>query len=165
LWTTDLVAFALGCSFTFEHALQQAGITLWHIDNNKTVPMFRSNIDTVPAGPFRGKMVVSMRAIDASRVDEVIAISNRFPMAHGAPIHWGDPQAIGIQNLDKPDWGDAVPLPSDQVPVFWACGVTPQVALQQARPPICITHKPGHMMITDVPEDAEVAVLNINKQT
>lgn len=164
LWTEDMVAFALGCSFTFEHALQDAGIQLWHIDNNKTVPMFRSNIDTVPAGPFRGKMVVSMRTVDPARLDEAIAISKKFPMAHGAPIHWGNPQHIGISDIGAPDWGDAVPLPDDRIPVFWACGVTPQAALQQACPSICITHKPGHMMITDVPEDAEVTVMNFENQ-
>ncbi len=159
LWNEDLVAFALGCSFTFEHALQHAGISLWHIDHNKTVPMFRTNIDTVPAGPFSGNMVVSMRMVAPDRLDDVIAISKAFPMAHGAPIHWGDPHTIGISDSSSPDWGDCVPVPGDQVPVFWACGVTPQVAIQQARPPLCITHKPGHMLITDIPEDAEVTVM------
>ncbi len=156
LWQDDFVAFALGCSFTFEHALTQAGIPLWHIEENKTVPMYRSGIDTVPAGPFSGKMVVSMRMIPEARVDEVAAISRRYPLAHGAPVHWGDPAGIGIQDLSRPDWGDAAPYVPGHVPVFWACGVTPQVAIENAGLPICITHKPGAMLITDVSEFAEI---------
>lgn len=159
LWSDDLVAFALGCSFTFENALMQAGIPMWHIDNDTTVPMFRSSIDTVPAGPFVGKMVVSMRAVAPDRLDQVRAISQRFPLAHGGPVHWGDPADIGIADPQIPDWGDAAPIPDGHVPVFWACGVTPQVALESASPPICITHTPGHMLITDIPEDAETAIL------
>jgi uncharacterized protein YcsI (UPF0317 family) len=159
LWRDDLVAFALGCSFTFEHALMEAGVKLWHIDNNRTVPMFRSNIETVPAGLFRGKMVVSMRAVPADKLDLVTEISRRFPLAHGGPVHSGDPARIGIDELARPEWGDPAPLPDGYVPVFWACGVTPQVAIEQAGLPICITHKPGHMLITDVPEDAEVPVV------
>lgn len=162
IWQDDFVAFALGCSFTFEHAIQQAGIGLWHIDHNRTVPMFRSNIDTVPAGPFKGKMVVSMRAIPADRVEEVTEISRRFPLAHGAPIHAGDPAVIGIDDIARPDWGDAAPVGPDQTPVFWACGVTPQVAIENARLPLCITHKPGHMLIADVAQDAEVPVIQFN---
>ena len=159
-WRDDLVAFALGCSFTFEHAVQKADIPLWHIDNDKTVPMFRSNIDTVPAGPFSGKMVVSMRAIPEGRVEEVVEISRRYPLAHGAPVWWGEPAGIGINDIARPDWGDPAPVERGQVPVFWACGVTPQVAIEAARLPICITHKPGHMLITDIAEDAEVPVLS-----
>ena len=159
LWQADFVAFALGCSFTFEHALMAAGIRVWHIDNDSTVPMFRSSIDTVPAGPFAGKMVVSMRAIPGDRLDEVVEISRRYPLAHGAPVHRGDPSAIGIADISRPEWGDPAPLPAGSVPVFWACGVTPQVALERAGLPLCITHKPGHMLITDVPETAEVPVL------
>ena len=154
LWRDDLVAFALGCSFTFETALQAAGIPQWHIDNDRTVPMFRSRIQTRPAGPFKGPMVVSMRAIPEARVDEVRAISARFPHAHGAPVHAGDPSAIGIHDLTRPDWGDAAPVPDGHVPVFWACGVTPQAAITAARPALCITHKPGHMLITDIPDNA-----------
>lgn len=159
LWTDDMVAFAIGCSFTFEHAVQAAGIRLWHIDNNRTVPMFRSNIATVAAGPFAGPMVVSMRAIPADRVDEVTRISRRYPLAHGAPMHCGDPALIGIDDITRPDWGDPAPVGPGMVPVFWACGVTPQSALEQARLPLCITHRPGHMLITDIPETAEVPVL------
>ena len=159
-WHADLVAFALGCSFTFEYALQRAGIPVWHIDNDRTVPMFRSNIDTVPAGPFSGKMVVSMRAVDADRIDEVIAVSRQFPLAHGAPLHVGDPLAIGIAEITTPEWGDPAPVGPGQEPVFWACGVTPQVAIENARLPLCITHRPGHMLITDVAEDAEIPIIS-----
>ncbi len=162
IWRDDLVVFALGCSFTFENALQSAGVTVWHIDHNTTVPMFQSNIDTVPSGPFSGKMVVSMRAIPEDRLDEVIAISRRFPLAHGAPVYWGDPRGIGITDITRPDWGDAAPVEKGHVPVFWACGVTPQVAIANAKLPICITHKPGHMLITDVAEDAENPVLTFD---
>nr|WP_255702773.1 putative hydro-lyase [Roseivivax sp. GX 12232] len=160
LWRPDLVAFALGCSFTFEQALQDAGLPLWHIENDTTVPMFRSGIETVPAGPFSGRMVVSMRGIAESRLEEVAAICRRYPQAHGAPVHWGDPGAIGIPDITRPDWGDPAPLAPGQVPVFWACGVTPQVAIERAGVPLCITHKPGHMLLTDIAEDAEVPVRN-----
>jgi len=159
LWQEDFVAFALGCSFTFEAALMRAGIPVWHIENDRTVPMFRSNIETVPAGPFGGPMVVSMRAIRADQVELAVETSRRFPAAHGAPVHWGDPAAIGIADVARPDWGDAAPMPEGHVPVFWACGVTPQVAIERAALPICITHKPGHMLVTDVPEDAETTIL------
>lgn len=159
IWRDDFVVFTLGCSFTFEHAMLNAGINLWHIDNDRTVPMFRSNIETTPAGPFSGKMVVSMRSVCEERVDEVIQISRRFPLAHGAPVHVGDPGTIGITDLSSPDWGDPAPVGANEVPVFWACGVTPQVAIKAAQLPICITHKPGCMLITDIAEDAEVPVL------
>lgn len=159
-WRSDFVAFALGCSFTFEHALIQAGIRLWHVDNDSTVPMFRSNIETRPAGPFHGRMVVSMRTVPAEKVAAATAISRRYPLAHGGPVHSGDPGEIGIGDISKPDWGDPVPLPEGHVPVFWACGVTPQVAMEAAGLPIFISHKPGHMLITDVPEDAEVPVIS-----
>jgi uncharacterized protein YcsI (UPF0317 family) len=160
LWQDDFVAFALGCSFTFEHALQNAGIPMWHIANDTTVPMFASNIPTVPAGPFGGATVVSMRAIPNEQLDETIAISKKFPMAHGAPLHVGDPAEIGIADISTPDWGDPAPVPDGTTPVFWACGVTPQVAIMQAKLPICITHKPGAMLITDVADDAETTILH-----
>ena len=159
LWSDEFVAFALGCSFTFDRALIAAGISLWHIENNRTVPMYRSNIDTVAAGPFKGPMVVSMRAIDRDLLSEVTEISREFPMAHGSPVHWGDPGQIGIGDIDLPDWGDTSPIGDGQIPVFWACGVTPQVAIEQAALPICITHKPGHMLITDIDYDAEIPIL------
>lgn len=158
LWRGDFVAFALGCSFTFEHALEAAGLPLWHIANNTTVPMFTTSIQTVPAGPFAGPMVVSMRMIPDAWRDKAIDISRRFPLAHGGPVHCGDPGAIGITDPTRPDWGDPVPQPEGYTPMFWACGVTPQVAVFQAKPTICITHKPGHMLITDIPDDAETPI-------
>ncbi|MEM7720389.1 MAG: putative hydro-lyase [Pseudomonadota bacterium] len=159
LWGEDLVAFALGCSFTFEKALQDAGIPLWHIDNDTTVPMYRSNRQTVGAGPFTGPMVVSMRSIATEMQGEAIRISRRFPLAHGAPVHVGDPADLGISDIAMPDWGDPAPVEAGQVTAFWACGVTPQAAIEAAQVPLCITHKPGHMLITDIPEDADVPVL------
>jgi len=159
LWGDDMVAFALGCSFTFEHALMQAGLPLWHVENDTTVPMFRTSVPCVSAGPFSARMVVSMRALPKGRVDEAAALSRRYPLAHGAPVHLGDPAEIGIPDIARPDWGDPAPVPRGHVPVFWACGVTPQVAIEAAAPPLCITHRPGHMLITDIPEEAEVPVL------
>lgn len=158
-WQDDFVAFALGCSFTFEDALIRAGIPVWHIENNKTVPMYRSSIQTCPAGPFNGEMVVTMRAIDAHRVDEAVEISKRYPMAHGRPVHIGDPAAIGLNDLSRPQWGDSPAPLGDKVPVFWACGVTPQNAIMRAKLPVSITHTPGHMLITDVDDQAEVPVI------
>jgi len=159
LWADDMVGLALGCSFTFEHALLDAGIPLWNIEHNTTVPMFRTSIQTTQAGAFGGPMVVSMRAFAEENIDRVVEISGRFPNAHGAPVHIGDPAEIGIQDISAPDWGDVAPIENGQVPVFWACGVTPQAAITQAKLPFCITHKPGHMLLTDVPDQAETAIL------
>lgn len=159
LWRDDFVAFALGCSFTFENALLEAGIPLDHIDNDTTVPMYRTRIATVAAGPFGGGMVVSMRHIASEHVEMAVTISRRYPLAHGAPVHIGDPAAIGITDLAAPDWGDPPSPANGRTPVFWACGVTPQNAILRARLPLCITHVPGRMLITDVSELAEVPVL------
>lgn len=151
LWRDDFVAFALGCSFSFEDALMSEGVNLRHIDDNKTVSMFVTNIETTPAGPFRGGTVVSMRPMSIKDAVRASAICARFPHAHGAPVHIGDPAAIGITNVNDPDWGDPTDFKDGEVPVFWACGVTPQNAIRSARPPICITHAPGSMLVTDVP--------------
>lgn len=155
LWRRDLVAFAIGCSFTFEHALMAAGIPMRHIDCDVTVPMFRTGIACRPAGPFSGTMVVSMRPIPADRVQDVISICQRFPSAHGTPIHVGDPAEIGISDISQPDYGEAVSINPGEVPTFWGCGVTPQNVVLAARPELCITHAPGHMLITDVAENAD----------
>lgn len=157
-WQQDHIAFALGCSFTFEKALMDAGIPLWHIDNNKTVPMYRSAISTEPAGVFGGDMVVTMRAVDADRIDDVVSLCRQFPLAHGAPVHIGAAADIGIKDLQKPDWGDVPPPLGERVSVFWACGVTPQQVLMRAGLPLSMTHKPGHMLITDIDDQAEVPV-------
>ncbi len=154
LWRDDHVAFAIGCSFTFENALLKAGVRMLHIEQDLTVPMYRTNIELTPAGPFGGSMVVSMRQIPEDQVDLAVEVTKGFPWAHGAPIHVGDPDRIGVADLNKPNWGDT-PVPSDGVPVFWACGVTPQNALAAARPPLCITHTPGRMLITDIEDRAD----------
>jgi uncharacterized protein YcsI (UPF0317 family) len=158
IWADDLVTVALGCSFTFENALVRNNIPVRHMETGRNVPMFRSNIDLVPAGPFSGKMVVTMRPIPRDQVDAAYQISSRFPQAHGAPIAQGDPGLIGISDLSKPDWGEAVEIKEGEVPVYWACGVTPQNVLLDAKLPLCITHSPGHMLISDVAEDAETTI-------
>lgn len=160
LWTDDLVTVALGCSFTFENALMRAGIPVRHVETGRNVPMYRTNILLAPAGPFSGEMVVTMRPIPADQVTAAHQISARFPQAHGAPIATGDPADIGINDLAKPEWGEPVDINPGEVPVYWACGVTPQNVLLDAKLPICITHAPGHMLIADVAEDAETTVLN-----
>ncbi|WP_323718067.1 putative hydro-lyase [Paracoccus aminovorans] len=148
----DLVTFLIGCSFTFEAPLQQAGIEMRHIAQGCNVPMFLTDRDCRPAGRLHGKMVVSMRPIPAGRVAEAVMISGRTPAVHGAPVHVGDPSGLGIADLMRPDFGDPVLIRPGEVPVFWACGVTPQAALMASRPPFAITHAPGHMFITDVPD-------------
>lgn len=159
LWHDDMVAFALGCSFTFERALAAAGISVRNVELDTTVSMYRTMVETEPAGPFGGGMVVSMRPIDREDVENAIEISGNYPLAHGRPIHAGDPAAIGIADIARPEWGDPTPIESTDVTVFWACGVTPQNAIMRAKPPLSITHAPGSMLITDVDEHAEVPVL------
>ena len=163
LWADDFVTVALGCSFTFENALARNGIPVRHMETGRNVPMYRSNIELMPAGPFAGKMVVTMRPIPAHQVDQACEISARYPQAHGAPIGFGDPENIGIGDLSQPDWGDAVEVKDGEVPVYWACGVTPQNVLLDAKLPLCITHSPGHMLIADVAEDAETTILPLKK--
>ncbi len=150
LWRNDLVVFALGCSFSFEQPLAEAGLEIRHWTRRTTVPMYLTNIDTVPAGPFGGKMVVSMRPFKPADAIRAIQITSRFPSVHGAPVHIGRPDLIGIEDIGRAWQGDDPVMREDELPVFWACGVTPQVVVRQARPPICITHKPGHMLVTDV---------------
>lgn len=148
-WRDDLVTFALGCSFSFEHALLEAGIVLRHVEQGLNVAMYRSNIPTHSAGVFRGPTVVSMRPLKAADAIRAVQITARTPQVHGAPIHIGDPALIGIADLSRPDYGDAVAVHANELPVFWACGVTPQAAIAAARPAFCITHAPGHMLVTD----------------
>lgn len=162
VWADDFVTVALGCSFTFENALLRNGIPVRHIEKGLNVPMYRSEIDLVPAGRFGGKMVVTMRPIPQTQVEQAREISRRYPQAHGAPIATGDPAKLGIADLSQPDWGDAVEVRAGEVPVYWACGVTPQNVLLDAGLPICITHSPGHMLIADVAEDAETTILKTN---
>jgi uncharacterized protein YcsI (UPF0317 family) len=150
-WRDDLVAFLLGCSYTFEHALSAAGIVMRHFEQGTNVPMYRTNLDCTPAGRFHGPMVVSMRPIPAAQVAMAVEISGRYPKAHGAPVHVGDPDGLGIDDLATPDWGDPAPVQPGDVPLFWACGVTPQAVAMQSKPALMITHAPGHMFITDIP--------------
>jgi len=150
LWRDDLVTFVIGCSFSFEQALLDAGLSLRHVDQNRNVAMYRTNIATEAAGPFHGPMVVSMRPLKAKAAIRAIQVPSRFPDVHGAPVHLGDPSLIGIADLSQPDYGDAVDVMPDELPVFWACGVTPQAAIAQAKPEFCITHAPGAMLITDL---------------
>jgi len=150
LWRADLVSFVLGCSFSFEHALLDAGIELRHVTQGKNVAMYRTNIQTAPAGPFHGPMVVSMRPMTAANAIRAVQITARVPAVHGAPVHLGDPALIGISDIGKPDFGDAVDILPGELPVFWACGVTPQAVVMEAAPDFCITHAPGYMLITDL---------------
>ena len=150
-WRDDLVSFPLGCSFSFEEALIQDDIPLRHFQRGECVAMYRTNIETTPSGRFGGKMVVSMRPMKSADAIRAIQITSRFPNVHGAPVHIGLPEAIGIDDLEQPVFGGAPPrVQDDEIPVFWACGVTPQVAIEQAKPSFCITHLPGHMLITDI---------------
>jgi uncharacterized protein YcsI (UPF0317 family) len=149
-WRDDLVSFVLGCSFSFEQPLIEDGIRLRHIERGDNVAMYRTSIDTIPAGPFGGKMVVSMRPLHPAEAIRAIEITARYANVHGAPVHIGLPEQIGITDLEAPFAGDAPRMTEDEIPVFWACGVTPQVAVEQARPSLCITHMPGSMIITDL---------------
>ena len=158
LWQSDLVTFALGCSFSFEEALLADGLEVRNVTEGVNVPMYRTSIDCNSAGPFAGKMVVSMRPFAAAQAIRAVQICTRFPAVHGAPVHLGDPALIGIGDLARPDYGDAVSVRSNELPLFWACGVTPQVALEAARPPLAITHSPGCMLVTDL-RNSQLAVL------
>ena len=150
LWQPDFVAFLIGCSFSFEDAVAQAGIALRHVVQQRNVAMYRTNVACTPAGRFAGEMVVSMRPVRSRDVAKVVEISGRFPQAHGTPVHVGNPAALGIVDLMKPDYGDAVAILDDEVPVFWGCGVTPQWVAQRSGIGLCITHAPGKMFVTDL---------------
>lgn len=150
LWRKDFVTFVLGCSFSFEEALEADGLEVRHVALGRNVPMYRTSIATVPAGRFEGPMIVTMRPFKPADAIRAIQITSRFPQAHGAPIHFGDPSTIGIADIGQPEFGDAVPIESGEVPLFWACGVTPQLAVAAAKPDICITHAPGCMLVTDL---------------
>ncbi|MBM7607473.1 uncharacterized protein YcsI (UPF0317 family) [Lysinibacillus composti] len=151
-WEDDMVAFLIGCSFTFETPLLEADIPIRHIEENCNVPMYKTNIPCEKAGVFEGPTVVSMRPMTAEDAIRAIQITSRFPNVHGAPIHIGNPEQIGITDISKPDFGDAVTIKPGEIPVFWACGVTPQAVAMESKPSIMITHAPGHMLITDIKE-------------
>ena len=150
LWRDDLVTFVLGCSYSFEEPLLEEGIPIRHIELERIVPMYRTSIETNPVGPFGGRLVVSMRPMRPAEAIRAVQITSRFPAVHGAPVHLAEPEQIGIADLARPDWGDPPEIREGEIPVFWACGVTPQVAIKRAVPELCITHKPGHMLITDL---------------
>ncbi|EPJ48509.1 MAG: hypothetical protein OFPII_05670 [Osedax symbiont Rs1] len=150
VWRDDLVTFLLGCSFSFEESLIADGLEVRNITEKVNVPMYRTNIACKPAGRFSGTTVVSMRPMTPKDAIRAVQICTRFPSVHGAPLHFGQPEAIGIQDINTPDYGDAVTIKPGEVPVFWACGVTPQVAIENAKPPFCITHSPGFMLVTDI---------------
>ena len=157
-WRDDLVTFLLGCSFTFEEALIRAGIPLRHIEQGTNVSMYITNIETASAGVFSGPMVVSMRPIHRSMVVKAVQVTSRYPDVHGAPVQIGDPQALGVQDLARPDYGDAVEIRENEVPVFWACGVTPQAVAERSKPTLMITHSPGHMFLTDLINESIAAL-------
>jgi uncharacterized protein YcsI (UPF0317 family) len=150
----DLVSFLIGCSFTFETPMAEAGIEIRHITDGSNVPMYLTDRPCRPAGRLHGNLVVSMRPIPAGRVADAATISGRFPAVHGAPVHVGAPEELGIRDLQRPEFGDAVRIEPGEVPVFWACGVTPQAAVMASGVPFAITHAPGHMFITDIPDSA-----------
>jgi uncharacterized protein YcsI (UPF0317 family) len=157
-WQKDFVSFLLGCSFSFEEAMLRSNIPVRHIEENKNVSMYITNIPCKSAGVFHGPMVVTMRPIPTDQVSRVVQITSRYALVHGAPIHFGDPSAIGIKDLRKPDFGDPVTIKKGEIPVFWACGVTPQAVVMKAKPDLCITHVPGHMFISDLLNE-ELAIL------
>ena len=157
LWQDDFVAFALGCSYSFEEALVDAGLSLQHWNDRSVCPMYLTDIECAPAGRFHGRLVVSMRPFTPVDAIKAVQITSRYPRVHGAPVHLGMPERIGIENIERAWQGDDPVIASGELPVFWACGVTPQVALRAARPPIAITHTPAHMLVTDV-RNASLAV-------
>ena len=150
IWRDDLVSFLIGCSFSFEQALIEAGVPLRHVTDGHNVAMYKTSIDSVPAGRFHGPMVVSMRPMKAADAIRSVQVTSRFPTVHGAPVHIGRPDLIGIADIAAPDFGDPVAVMDDELPVFWACGVTPQAVVMAARPAFCITHAPGCMLVTDL---------------
>ncbi len=158
LWDKNMVGFLLGCSFTFEEALLDNHIPIRHIEENCNVPMYKTNISCVKAGRFEGPMVVSMRPMTEKDAIRAVQVTSRFPSVHGAPVHIGNPSKIGIQDINQPDFGDRVTIKEGEVPVFWACGVTPQAVAMEVKPEIMITHAPGHMFITDL-KNEEFSIL------
>ncbi len=154
VWQEDFVAFLIGCSFSWERVLTESGIRLRHLEQGKNVAMYRTSIACVATPRLHGPMVVSMRPIRAANIERVVEITGKYPLAHGAPLHIGDPATLGIADLAQPDWGDAVAIEDDEVPVYWACGVTPQAIIMEVKPEIAITHAPGHMFLTDWRDDA-----------
>ncbi len=157
-WRDDFVSFLLGCSFSFESALMEAGLEVRHIAEDRNVPMYVTSIECQSAGVFSGPLVVSMRPYKPKDAIRAVQITSRYPAVHGSPIHMGDPQAIGIRDIHAPEFGDAVTIHPGEIPVFWACGVTPQAAIMRIKPDLVITHSPGYMFVTDL-KDSDLAVI------
>jgi len=157
-WRDDLVTFAIGCSFSFEEALLGDGLDVRNISENKNVPMYRTSVACQPAGRLSGNIVASMRPFVAADAIRATQICTRFPSVHGAPIHLGDPSLIGIEDINKPDFGDSVSIRKNEMPVFWACGVTPQAVVENSKPPFCIAQGPGDMLVTDL-QNSRLAIL------
>ncbi|HEY8565149.1 MAG TPA: putative hydro-lyase [Beijerinckiaceae bacterium] len=157
-WRNDLVAFVIGCSFSFEEALVADGIPMRHISCGTNVPMYKTNVPVAPAGPFHGELVVSMRPLKPADAIRAVQITSRFPSVHGAPVHLGKPELLGIADLSRPDYGDPVAVADNELPVFWACGVTPQAVIAAAKPSFAITHAPGCMLVTDL-KNAHLSII------
>ena len=155
LYTEDMVSFLIGCSFTFEHALLEGGLPVRHIEEGHNVPMYRTNIPAESSGYFKGNITVSMRPMTMTQAIKATEITSHFKNVHGTPIHIGTPEELGITDIDKPDYGEAVTIKPNEMPVFWGCGVTPQSVALDAKPELMITHSPGHMFITDI-KDSEL---------
>ena len=158
IWQDDFVAFLIGCSFSFETAMLNAGLPVRHIEENRNVPMYITNIDCIPAGKFHGQMVCSMRPLKPKDAIRAVQVTSRFPAVHGAPVHIGSPEDIGIKDIMKPDFGDQPVIKESEIPMFWACGVTPQAVAMASKPPVMITHAPGHMFICDK-KDEDFSIL------
>lgn len=157
-WQDDFVSFLIGCSFTFEKPLLESGIPIRYIEEGRNVSMYKTNVACESAGVFQGPMVVSMRPMKPKEAIRAVQITSRFPSVHGAPVHIGDPSLLGIEDINKPDFGDPVTIHDDEVPVFWGCGVTPQAAIMASKPELVITHAPGHMFITDIREEEHAVI-------
>ncbi|WP_414528213.1 putative hydro-lyase [Nodularia chucula] len=153
-WRNDLVGFLIGCSFSFENAMLNAGLSVRHIEEKKNVPMYQTNIECIPTQKFSSPLVVSMRPLPANQIVRAVEVTSRYYKAHGSPIHIGNPETIGIKDLGKPDYGDAVTIKDNEIPVFWACGVTTQTAILRAKPELAITHSPGYMFISDLQDES-----------
>jgi len=153
LWRPDFVTFVIGCSFSFEEAMARAGLPLRHVETRRNVPMYNTNIPCAQAGVFSGNMVVSMRPMTPAQALKAVEVTSRYPRVHGAPVHVGTPSDIGVADIDKPDYGEQVEIRPGEIPVFWACGVTPQAIVMKSKPSVCITHAPGCMLVLDTRND------------
>ena len=149
-WQDDMVAFVLGCSFSFEEALVNAGVPVRHFEKSKDCPIYITTQQCVPAGRFSGPLVVTMRPVPSRLVGRAVTVTARFPSVHGSPVHIGNPEALGIKDINSVDYGDPPDIYPGEVPIFWACGVTPQAVALNSKPDLMITHIPAFMFITDV---------------